>query len=186
MIVEDFDKRLFHKVPKKDKTILQSIPTGLAEINTVYGQPYVAGDIAKYDTGFSENLQLFTLPYPMRLSWPPHQEVRRIYAHKRVGAVMIEALHEVMLKVGYPYLRSQNWDMLGGVFNFRTVRGNENKLSTHSWGIAIDLNPAIGYMGADPELFPHYFVTAFKSRGFVWGGDWPHTDPMHFQACRGY
>ena len=59
-------------------------------------------------------------------------------------------------------------------------------LSTHAWGIAIDLNNHIaGWL--DPDgVQPEGIVDAFKKRGFIWGGDWSeqYVDMMHFQACR--
>ena len=74
----------------------------------------------------------------------------------------------------------------GGCFNFRAKRSG-SKLSTHAWGIAIDLNPETNAMGGRGDM-DLGIVAAFKSAGFVWGGDWAgkNKDPMHFQFCSGY
>ena len=74
----------------------------------------------------------------------------------------------------------------GGCFAFRPQRTG-SKLSAHSWGIAIDLNPESNPQGSagnmDAEL-----IDIFRSAGFEWGGDWQGKarDPMHFQFCTGY
>lgn len=65
-------------------------------------------------------------------------------------------------------------------------------LSSHSWGIAIDLNDrwnpqgavpvAIGAIGSVRELVP-----IFASEGFAWGGHFEplkYTDGMHFELAR--
>lgn len=81
---------------------------------------------------------------------------------------------------------------LGGSYNRRTIAGT-NRLSPHSWGIAIDLNPARGKYwrwgkGLGPkELlkmqtdFPWQIISAFEEEGFIWGGKWYHYDSMHFE-----
>jgi hypothetical protein len=64
-------------------------------------------------------------------------------------------------------------------------------LSSHSWGVAIDLNaqwngygraPApLGTQGSVRELVPY-----FEAEGFAWGGyfETPYTDGMHFELAR--
>jgi|GEM_PF-575001 len=79
---------------------------------------------------------------------------------------------------------------LGGTFNWRKIEGTE-RLSTHSYGIAIDLNvdkskywrwekPATLATFSRKE-FPAEIIEAFEKRGFVWGGKWYHYDTMHFE-----
>jgi len=85
-------------------------------------------------------------------------------------------------------------------FNFRRVSGSR-KLSDHSYGRAIDinplLNPYIRKRDIQPEEGKKYVdrtqnekgmiqkedcvVKAFKSRGWQWGGDWKYSkDYQHF------
>ena len=87
----------------------------------------------------------------------------------------------------------------GGTFVFRMVRG-ANRLSAHSFGIAID----IGYDKATKKNLSSYWkwdngkaneqtkigyrntipmdiVRVFEKHGFVWGGRWYHYDTMHFE-----
>ena len=78
-------------------------------------------------------------------------------------------------------------------FYWRKIKGS-NRLSTHSFGIAIDLNTkysnywqwdcrcssetaALGYKNQIPQLI----VDIFEKHGFIWGGKWYHYDTMHFE-----
>jgi hypothetical protein len=74
----------------------------------------------------------------------------------------------------------------GGCFSFRPQRTG-TKLSAHSWGIAIDLNPESNEQGTAGNRDARV-VGVFRNAGFEWGGDWQEKvrDPMHFQFCTGY
>ena len=74
----------------------------------------------------------------------------------------------------------------GGCFSFRLQRTG-TKLSTHSWGIAVDLNPESNVQGTAGDMDPS-IVRIFTQTGFSWGGGWRGRarDPMHFQFCTGY
>lgn len=78
-------------------------------------------------------------------------------------------------------------------FNWRIIKGT-NRLSTHSFGTAIDLN--IRYSNywqwdcrctnEDAQLkyknqIPQKIVDVFEKYGFIWGGKWYHYDTMHFE-----
>lgn len=80
---------------------------------------------------------------------------------------------------------------MGGTFAWRTI-ARTGRLSPHSFGIAIDLNPVRGlywqYGPRDGEVidrhlrdFPGEIVEAFEGEGFIWGGKWHHYDSMHFE-----
>jgi len=70
-----------------------------------------------------------------------------------------------------------------GGFNPRTI-GGSYQLSRHGLGLAIDINPPQNPYRADNKLItnmPTWFVDAWRSAGFCWGGDWQSIkDPMHF------
>ena len=61
-------------------------------------------------------------------------------------------------------------------------RNPENSISLHTWGIAIDMDAATNYRGIAGTMNPEV-VNIFKRWGFRWGGDWTHTDPMHFELA---
>lgn len=76
-------------------------------------------------------------------------------------------------------------------FCYRFIK-DTNRLSMHSYGIAIDLSPAktqywksvtksetalIDYK----NTMPLSIVRIFEKYGFIWGGRWYHYDTMHFE-----
>lgn len=80
-----------------------------------------------------------------------------------------------------------------GTFNWRLIKGTP-RLSTHSFGIAIDI--AVKYSNywqwdcrcssEDVNLkyknrIPQLIVDIFEKHGFIWGGKWYHYDTMHFE-----
>lgn len=73
---------------------------------------------------------------------------------------------------------------LGGGQNWRSIAGT-TRLSSHSFGIAIDLNPQKGTYWREsserPVAYPQAIVDAFEAEGFIWGGRWVHFDAMHFE-----
>lgn len=83
----------------------------------------------------------------------------------------------------------------GGTFNWRVISGT-NRLSTHSFGITIDINTQFSnywqwdYKNwqTEPKLdiayrnrIPLEIVRIFEKHGFIWGGRWYHYDTMHFE-----
>lgn len=76
---------------------------------------------------------------------------------------------------------------IGGTYNWRKIAGT-NRLSSHSFGSAIDLNVkysaywrwAKGVYRYQNKI-PHKIVEIFEKYGFIWGGKWYHYDTMHFE-----
>lgn len=76
---------------------------------------------------------------------------------------------------------------IGGQY-WRVISGTK-RLSPHSYGIAIDLNPDRGpywrWSKAYPETairnYPEKLVALFEANGFIWGGKWDAFDVMHFE-----
>jgi hypothetical protein len=72
-----------------------------------------------------------------------------------------------------------------GCFNIRKVRGSTSNWSTHTFGIAIDLNAATNGLGVEPQIHSG-IVECLVKRGFQWGGKFRRKDGMHFQRIRGF
>lgn len=83
---------------------------------------------------------------------------------------------------------------IGGSYNWRRIAGTE-RLSAHSYGIAVDVNAALGgywrwsgaaegNVGAYRNRVPWELVEAMERRGFIWGGKWHHFDGMHLNIDR--
>lgn len=163
---------------------LKKVPKGLEEIIERYGNPDEEGD-GVLDADFVKDyLMVGTAPFPLRISWKKDTFTRRVYGHALVVPVIVDALKEIMNFGGAAYLADNGYDEWGGCFNFRPARGN-TKLSTHSWGIAVDYCPSLGPWGGVNRV-PQFILDAFEKRGFVNGRNWKPSDGMHFQACSGY
>ena len=77
-----------------------------------------------------------------------------------------------------------------GTFKWRVISGT-NRLSAHSFGIAIDINVEYSnYWKWDIDSkkefkyknkIPLQIVNIFEKHGFIWGGKWYHYDTMHFE-----
>lgn len=82
-------------------------------------------------------------------------------------------------------------------FNYRIIYGT-NRLSKHSYGTAIDINPLLNpYYPADGTVHPkngkyepnipgtlsldNEVVKLFESMGWEWGGRWKNKDWQHFE-----
>ncbi|MCL2138365.1 MAG: M15 family metallopeptidase [Treponema sp.] len=84
-------------------------------------------------------------------------------------------------------------------YNWREISGTQ-RMSYHSWGLAIDIQPkklegkAIYWLweqGRNKDWMlvplekrwspPEAVIRAFEREGFIWGGKWPLYDNMHFE-----
>ncbi len=76
-----------------------------------------------------------------------------------------------------------------GTFNYRLISGT-NRLSPHSFGIAIDLkSDAKDYWkwsskeNGEKRIneYPEDLVKVFEKNNFIWGGKWGYFDILHFE-----
>lgn len=138
------------------------------------------------------------------------------FQKKFSGARMLELVGAELIKLSstdkesrkflVPFLTGQK-QLNGMTFNWRSIAGS-HRLSTHSFGTAIDLlsdNPAQYWLWDEikrnPEqakkgesayehdhfipsrtpYIPIKIIRAFEKYGFIWGGKWNHYDTMHFE-----
>jgi hypothetical protein len=158
-------------------------PHGLDEICTTFGDifGYIAKDHTLESGWQSDFLARITLPFPLTISWDHSQSVSAITCHKLLGSVF-NGVFERLQSGGL----QAKITSFGGCFSFRPQRTG-TKLSTHAWGIAIDLNPETNQQGTGGNMDPAV-IAIFRNAGFEWGGGWQGKtrDPMHFQFCTGY
>jgi|WetSurMetagenome_2_1015567.scaffolds.fasta_scaffold00497_5 hypothetical protein len=158
-------------------------PNGLDMILKTFGNiyKYIQNDGTLAPSWESDYLARCRLPFRIKLSMDHTKEVTGIYCHKK----LIDIVPAVFSAIQDNNLQD-SIKTYGGCFNFRTKRSG-GKLSTHCWGIAIDLNPETNAMGSEGDMNPE-IIRIFRNHGFKWGGDWPGKgkDPMHFQFCAGY
>jgi hypothetical protein len=163
------------------------VPVGLPAIVDTYGDPWQVMGADGHLSGsealeWEKRLVFVPLPRPLQLAWGKvGQLVTRIRVHQ-LAAPAFEAAFRTL------HSDDELWGHLktfGGTYAFRPKRDDMEVLSTHSWGVAIDLNPKGNELGVTPSMHPAV-VQAFEAAGFVWGGRWRRPDGMHFQLCGGY
>lgn len=158
-------------------------PNGLDEILTTFGDIYqYIGEDGTLNPGWEAQFLTQTkLPFAIPLAWDKSKRVSRLQCHSKLRDIFPAAFSEIQ-KRGL----ESRITTYGGCFNFRGKR-TSGKLSTHSWGIAIDLNTETNAQGTAGTMDPEV-VAVFRDAGFKWGGEWTGKtkDPMHFQFCTGY
>jgi hypothetical protein len=145
--------------------------------------------IAKYgkpDDDGSDYLVTIQLPYPMRLAWDTDTVVTKMRCHRLVANRFVAIFNDLLSHYGLAELKRLGIDLFGGCFSFRKMRGG-NDYSRHSWGIAIDLDPARNQLKwssktaqfAKAEYKP--MIDIFYKHGFVSLGRERNYDWMHFE-----
>jgi hypothetical protein len=103
------------------------------------------------------------LPFPVSLSWDKSRTVQRISCHK----LLAQTCADIFLRIQSAGLQSQITSF-GGCFAFRPQRTGA-KLSTHAWGIALDLNPESNAQGTAGNMNP-VSSRSLKRCGSPWEG----------------
>lgn len=144
--------------------------------------------LMRYYGPVGENQVKIETPYKMVLAWDTDTVLKQITCHKKVADSLYTALENVAYLYKEDEIIKHGFHLFGGSLNVRKIRGG-NRWSTHSWGIAIDIDPARNglntpwnraYLGK-PEC--RDFVDCFKQEGWYSLGLEKNFDAMHFQAC---
>ncbi|MFZ2490736.1 MAG: M15 family metallopeptidase [Thermoanaerobaculia bacterium] len=143
-------------------------PHGLAAIVSAFGdpRPLIGKDGGIAPTWEVQHITRVRLPRPLRYA---HCEVTRVAVNRHLARhvrELFEDLEDHCL-----------WDELAGFRAGYVVRpmSSGDALSTHAWGIALDLIPR--------ATMPEQVVRTFAHYGFSWGGP---REPEHFQWATGY
>jgi hypothetical protein len=151
--------------------MLTQTPAGLDEIIDTFGSL----DTPHFESRYVEP---FTLPYPL---FYEGIKVTRARCHH----LIVENVRQAFEAIKAAGLQDQVKNY-SGIYNARSIRGQTAHPSTHSWGIAIDLEAGKYPLGST-RRFPDDIVKIFQDAGFFYGGDFvSRKDPMHFQFCKGY
>lgn len=142
-----------------------------------YGVPNETGD------GYLVKIEL---PYPMRIAWDTDTIVSTMMCHRLAADKFKAVFNDLLIHYGINKIKELGIDLYGGCFNYRKKR-NGSALSMHSWGIAIDLDPARNTLKetsatarfARPEYKP--MIDIFYSHGFISLGVEKNYDWMHFE-----
>jgi hypothetical protein len=157
-------------------------PVGLKGVIDVFGDltQFIQDDGIIDQEEMAQFLQTMTLPFTMIYAYDKNITIKRITCHKLMVEPFTVVFEELLRNNLAKYCKEY-----GGCYNYRAKRTSP-KLSTHSWGIAVDLNPRTNALGTVGNMNQDVVIT-FKKYGFTWGGDFINTkDPMHFQFCSKY
>jgi len=133
------------------------------------------------------NLTTIVAPYPLTASWNPAVTLSRLRCHRKIAESLRGILRAILEHYGSTEaVRAVRMHLTGGVYNFRPISGSA-RLSMHSYGAAIDLDPERNPLGKawDPNagMIPMAVVDIFEAEGWKWGGRFRNRkDCMHFQA----
>lgn len=166
-----------------ERTRVLAPPHGLDQIRATFGDifQYILSDHTLDPRWQSQFLTRIEMPFQLSLSWDKSRAVTQMTCHRLIAPVFADVLEQLKTTA-----LSDKITSFGGCFSFRPQRTG-TKLSTHAWGIAVDLNPETNRQGTAGEM-DLGVIAIFERAGFTWGGNWEgHSrDPMHFQYCSGY
>jgi hypothetical protein len=173
---------------------LEIVPNGYGELIKRYGYPANADGTQNVKWAL-ENIKRFKLKYP--LVGIAGEQVDYLPFHIFVGDSVVDALAEArelmanMDVVKYNDVQMEvvgkrdewpDWNQTAGSTVYRFNKNSPRHLSTHAWGIAVDLNSTRCPNGSPSPQHP-IIIECFRKRGWIWINP---TDNMHVQACTGY
>jgi peptidoglycan L-alanyl-D-glutamate endopeptidase CwlK len=123
------------------------------------------------------------------IEWPTLKGKTKLQVSK------VDGVNKKLYSIGQEIARLPKADRIwaegAATYCYRVIKDTD-RLSMHSYGIAIDLAPnttqywkdeapnetdKIGYK----NTMPLSIVRIFEKHGFIWGGRWYHYDTMHFE-----
>ena len=119
----------------------------------------------------------------------PQRRARFAMNRQHCAARQLRAALDALVASGENFDRY--FTQVGGSFNWRRIAGTQ-RLSSHSFGIAVDFNTQLGgywrwsgdtegNAGSYDNRYPAALVRQMERFGFIWGGKWHHFDGMHFE-----
>lgn len=137
----------------------------------------------------SANLVRISTPWALVTAWDG-APVKTIRVHRLCADSLQRVFAEIWQRAqaisSDPQSVIERWGMhlFAGAYQFRATRGS-SRLSTHSWGCAVDFDSARNGLGNPRPHFAlcHEVLGAFAREGWVWGGEWSRQDGMHWQAA---
>lgn len=159
---------------------------------SVYGDPRGKNGLASI-TWQRKNLVRIVPPFKMTYAGQP---IKGVTFHRACAPDFAKLFDLLKTAAGGKQATLDHWgvSIFGGSFNYRLMRGL-NVLSMHSFGCAVDLDPARNGLGDRTPRFNEFpdVVKAFRLSGLCWGADWNSDgstadtrtmDSMHLQATQ--
>ena len=98
-----------------------------------------------------------------------------VRCHRLIVPLLTGAMNELRAQGLAGLVRS-----FSGCYSPRMQVPNDEAISMHAFGIAVDINAASNPYGATPRQDPQ-LVEVMERWGFAWGGNWSVPDGMHFE-----
>lgn len=158
-----------------------------SDCDAYYGNPRGRGDAAS-ERWEAANIVRIKAPFMLTYDGAPVSSIR---VHRKCADAFGRVFARIWDAAGHDQATVIRWGatLYAGAYNFRCMRGS-SRLSMHSWGCAIDLDPDRNAFHDETPRFAlspqSAVVAAFEAEGAVWGGRWSgHScDGMHFQFAR--
>lgn len=108
-------------------------------------------------------------------------QLGEVVCNKAILPDLLAAMNEITAQGLGKLVDTADFVREGGCFNPRVARFSDGgTLSSHSWGIAVDINVNVNPLGGKPHQDPR-LVAIMASHGFTWGGRWLRPDGAHFE-----
>ena len=137
-----------------------------------------------------ENQTSFELPYPLFLAWDTSKKVKKITCHQKVASSLHRIFENTLKAYSEKEIKILRLNLFGGCLNVRKMRGSSTTWSTHSWGIAVDLDPDNNRLkwnknraGFAKEEYLAFWKIV-ETEGWTSLGRARDFDWMHFQATK--
>lgn len=157
----------------QERIVLLDVPNGIKAIKETFGtiayDNVGGGNIVITNGWEKDNIIYADLP------------VVGLHAiHKKLKIIFENILHEIKSKG-----LDREIKQFGTWCPRHKMHDKTKGLSTHTWGIACDINWATNMPGMIGDI-DRDIVAIFEKYGFEWGGRWNYKDFMHFQYVNAY
>lgn len=217
MNTEDVEVAVIDKV---EVTTIEEVEATVAdETEAVFTHKSLTSDIIVkiMDSSYKENdeVKIEDLSYVQVTYWgfDDQEHTGELIVNKKIAEDIVE-IFCILYEAKFPIEKIELIDEYGAddnlsmsanntsAFNYREVVGSKGKLSKHSYGMAVDINPVQNPYIKNEVILPESATdfldrtnikkgmivegdvcyNAFKKRGWTWGGEWNSLkDYQHFE-----
>lgn len=139
--------------------------------------------------GYRPPLCKVACPWKLKIAWNMRQTRSHLWCHEGAADSLAEVLEKVHEHYGEHEIGKLGLDLFGGDYHPRKKRGGVT-WSTHSWGIAIDWDPACNRLNwghgrarlAEPDYEDWWRI--WEEQGWTSLGRARNFDWMHVQAAK--
>ena len=150
---------------------------------TVPGNAFKTKFLGPPRTDLSENCQPMTNP-----------KLKTLLSTENVGPIRVRMLKPAIISLRQIFKNVQVFEpelyariKSAGALCVRFIRGSQTAVSSHSFGLAVDLNidGVLDTLGdGKTQLGLTLLADFFKKEGWIWGAGFSREDSMHFEVSR--